>query len=144
MADRLPAPTVPAGAADPARNGGPFGSAPFIVIWEVTRACALACVHCRAEAIPRRHSDELTTQEGRELIDRVAAFGSRPPLLVFTGGDPLRRRDLPELVRHGVDRGLSVSLTPSGTAAATRERLGALQDAGLVVRMRRGSNSNQA
>jgi radical SAM protein with 4Fe4S-binding SPASM domain len=110
----------------------PFASAPFIVIWEVTRACALACVHCRAEAIPHRHPDELTTDEGRALIDRVAGFGPRKPLFVLTGGDPLRRRDIAALVRHGVSRGLSVSVTPSGTAAVTRARLEELRDAGLA------------
>lgn len=79
-----------------------FASAPFVVIWEVTRACALACVHCRAEAIPLRHPEELTTEEGFALVDRVAAFGPRRPLVVLTGGDPLRRRDAAELVRYGV------------------------------------------
>lgn len=110
----------------------PFASAPFIVIWEVTRACALACVHCRAEAIPLRHPHELTTEEGKRLIDRVAMFGSRPPLFVLTGGDPMRRRDLGELVWHGVSRGLSVGMTPSGTAAVTRTRLEEVRDAGLA------------
>lgn len=110
----------------------PFGLAPFIVIWEVTRACALACIHCRAEAIPHRHPDELTTGEGKRLIDRIAAFGPRKPLFVLTGGDPLRRRDVADLVRHGVGRGLSVSMTPSGTAAVTRARLEELRDAGLA------------
>ena len=110
----------------------PFDRAPFIVIWEVTRACALACVHCRADAIPHRHPDELTTEEGRNLIERVAAFGEPAPLFVLTGGDPLRRRDIPELVQHAVRCGLSVSLTPSGTAAVTRERLEEIRDAGLA------------
>src|SRR5262245_65852226 len=96
-----------------------FARAPVVAIWETTRACALACVHCRAEAIPRRHPDELTTEEGRRLIDRVAAFEPRRPLFVLTGGDPLRRRDVAELVRHGVARGLSVAMTPSGTAGVT-------------------------
>jgi MoaA/NifB/PqqE/SkfB family radical SAM enzyme len=109
-----------------------FDDAPFIVIWETTRACALACVHCRAEAMPHRDPRELTTDEGRALIDRVAAFGPRPPLFVLTGGDPMRRRDLAELVAHGVDRGLSVGLTPSGTAAVTRARLEEVQAAGLA------------
>ncbi len=113
-------------------NGVDFASAPFIVIWEVTRACALACVHCRAEALPRRDPNELTTEEGRRLIDRVAEFGRRPPLFVLTGGDPMRRRDIAELVRHGVDRGLSVGMTPSGTAAVTRVRLEEVRDAGLA------------
>jgi radical SAM protein len=108
-----------------------FDRAPFIVIWETTRACALACVHCRAEAIPHRSPEELTTEEARRLIDRVAAFGDPPPILVLTGGDPLRRPDIVELVAHGARRGLSVSLTPSGTGAVTEARLEALRDAGL-------------
>ena len=110
----------------------PFDRAPFIVIWETTRACALACVHCRAEAIAHRDPEELTTEEARRLIDRVVAFGNPPPLLVFTGGDPLRRPDIVELVAHGTARGLAVSLTPSGTAAVTEARLRALRDAGLA------------
>ena len=109
-----------------------FHRAPFIVIWETTRACALACVHCRAEAMPRRYPDELTTEEGKRLLDRVAAFGSLPPLVVLTGGDPLRRPDIVALVAHGTRQGLSVSLTPSGTAAVTLDKLRALQEAGLA------------
>jgi radical SAM protein len=110
----------------------PFDAAPFIVIWETTRACALACVHCRAEAIPRGDPHELTTEEGCRLIDRVAAFGDPPPILVLTGGDPFRRSDLLPLVAHGARRGVPVSLTPSGTAAVTETRLRALRDAGLA------------
>lgn len=111
---------------------GPYDRAPFIVIWETTRACALACVHCRAEALPQRDPRELTTGEGRALMDRVRVFGEPTPLLVLTGGDPLRRPDIVELVAYGTGRGLSVSLTPSGTAAVTEERLRALRDAGLA------------
>src|SRR5262245_60102973 len=107
-----------------------FNQAPFLVIWEVTRACALACVHCRADAIARRDPRELTTAEGRHLIDQVRAIAPKP-LFVLTGGDPMRRPDLAELVRYAADAGLTVALTPSGTAAATRERLAALKDAGL-------------
>lgn len=108
-----------------------FNESPFLVIWEVTRACALACVHCRADAIPRRDPRELTTDEGRHLIDQVRAFGPRPPLLVFTGGDPMRRPDLVDLVGYAAASGLTVALTPSGTAAATPKRLAALKAAGL-------------
>jgi MoaA/NifB/PqqE/SkfB family radical SAM enzyme len=100
-----------------------FDRAPFIVIWETTRACALACVHCRAEAIPRRDPAELTTEEGCRLIDRVAAFGDPPPILVLTGGDPLRRPDIVNLVAHAGRRGVTVSLTPSGTASVMEEKL---------------------
>ncbi len=121
-----------------------FNRAPFLVIWETTRACALACVHCRADAIPCRDPRELSTDEGFRLIDQVRAFGgpavaaagrgsamSGSPLLVLTGGDPMRRPDLAGLVRYASDAGLTVALTPSGTAAATRARLAELKDAGL-------------
>ena len=109
-----------------------FHRAPFIVIWETTRACALACVHCRAEAMPHRDPDELTTAQAQGLIDRVVAFGDPPPLFVLTGGDPMRRPDITDLVAYGTARGLSVSLTPSGTAAVTTQRLAALKRAGLA------------
>ena len=108
-----------------------FARAPFLVVWEVTRACALACVHCRADAIARRDPDQLTTDEGFALIDEIRGFGVQPPLLVLTGGDPMLRRDLADLVRYASRAGLSVALTPSGTAAATRRRLEELRDAGL-------------
>jgi AdoMet-dependent heme synthase len=128
----LPASTAsaPATAAPP---GGAidFGRQPFLVIWEVTRACALACVHCRADAIARRDPRELTTDEGFGLMDEVRAFGNPAPLLVLTGGDPMWRKDLAPLVAYGRGLGLSVALTPSGTAMPTRQRLQALKDAGL-------------
>ena len=108
-----------------------FSRAPFIVIWETTRACALACVHCRADAIHRRDPRELSTEEGFRLIDQVVAFGPPYPLFVLTGGDPMRRPDLAAFVRYASNAGLTVALTPSGTAAATRARLVELKDAGL-------------
>jgi AdoMet-dependent heme synthase len=108
-----------------------FGRAPFLVIWEVTRACALACVHCRADAMRRRDPRELTTEEGFRLIDQVRALGSPPPLFVLTGGDPMRRPDLADFVKYAADAALTVALTPSGTAAATPARLADLKAAGL-------------
>ena len=101
------------------------------MIWEVTRACALACVHCRADALPRLDPCELTTNEAFGLIEQVRAFGAVPPLFVLIGWDPMRRPDLAALVRHATDGGLTVALTPSGTAAATRARLAELKEAGL-------------
>jgi radical SAM protein len=109
-----------------------FDRSPFIVIWELTRACALACVHCRAEAIPHRDPRELTTAEGLRLIEAVAAFGQPAPLLVFTGGDPLRRPDVYELVAEAAWRGLRVALTPSGTAAVRPEKIRRLKASGLA------------
>ena len=108
-----------------------FSRTPFIVIWETTRACALACVHCRADAIARRDPRELTTEESFRLIDQIASFGKPSPLFVLTGGDPMWRKDLVDIVGYASASGLSVALTPSGTAAATKARLAELKDAGL-------------
>jgi radical SAM protein len=131
MPQLTPQPSVDTAGTPPHRRMGDFARAPFIVIWEVTRACALACLHCRADAIARRDPRELTTSEGMALIDQVRSFADPPPLFVLTGGDPMRRPDLVELVRHAAGVGLTVALTPSGTAAATRSRLADLRDAGL-------------
>ncbi|MGD7733319.1 TIGR04053 family radical SAM/SPASM domain-containing protein [Propionibacteriaceae bacterium G57] len=103
---------------------------PFIVIWEVTRACALVCKHCRADAQHRAHPDQLTTAQGVELLDEIAAFGRPQPIVVLTGGDPFERADLTDLVRHGTNLGLAMSVSPSVTPKLTRERVAALHDAG--------------
>ncbi len=103
---------------------------PFIVIWEVTRACQLVCTHCRADAIRTRNPFELTTDEGRRLLDDLASFGSPRPLVVLTGGDPFERPDLAELVAHGTRNGLSMALSPSVTDRLTRPVLEELHDAG--------------
>jgi len=108
-----------------------FDLSPFTVVWEVTRACALNCVHCRAVAQPRRHPDELTTEEGYRLLDQVKEFGD--PIFIFTGGDPMMRRDLFDLIRYAAqEKGLRTSLTPSATALVTRERLARAQEAGIL------------
>lgn len=107
-----------------------FETAPLTIAWEVTRACAYSCRHCRADAQPRRDPLELSTQEAVRLIDRLAGFGTRP-ILVLTGGDPLMRRDLFALARHADRRGLRVSLTPTATALVTRERMRAARQAGV-------------
>jgi radical SAM protein len=103
---------------------------PFIVIWESTRACALACRHCRAEARPDRDPGELSTAEARTLMEQVAAFGSPPPLFVITGGDPFERPDLFELVGYGTRIGLPVAVSPSGTPTLSAGNLARLRDAG--------------
>ncbi len=104
---------------------------PFIVIWEVTRACDLVCAHCRAEAIPQRNPAELTTAEGRTLIDQVAAFGQPSPLLVLTGGDPMKRPDLAELVVYASALHVPVAFSPSATPLLTADALRQLRTAGL-------------
>jgi len=103
---------------------------PFVLIWEVTQACELACKHCRADAEPLRHPDELTTSEGKRLLEEARRFGDGQ-LVVLSGGDPLARDDTIELVEYGTDIGLRMTLTPSGTTSLTSERIRALADAGL-------------
>ncbi|MEU3979301.1 TIGR04053 family radical SAM/SPASM domain-containing protein [Streptomyces sp. NPDC026672] len=105
---------------------------PFIVIWESTRACPLACLHCRAEAVPHRDPRELDTGAAKELLRQVAAFGRPAPLFVITGGDPFQRKDLAELITYGTDAGLHVAVSPSGTPTLTPRRLKEVQEAGAV------------
>ena len=106
-----------------------FDLAPFTIAWEVTRACAFACVHCRADAQHTRDPRELTTEEGHHLLDRFKEFGS--PIVVFTGGDPMMRRDLFELIHYATELGLRASLTPTATALPTLERLNKAMEAGV-------------
>lgn len=107
-----------------------FNHAPFIVIWEVTRACDLTCHHCRAEAVPDADPHELTTAEGLRLLSRAREdFG--PVLFVLTGGDPLKRADLHELIRHGTAIGLRMTITPSVTPLLTSEALAKLHASGV-------------
>jgi len=106
-----------------------FNDRPFIVIWEVTRACSLACRHCRAEANLSRHPLELNTEEAFRFIEQVERC--RPVLFVITGGDPIRRLNLETLVRYASDRGLRVSLSPSATPEFAASNLDELREAGV-------------
>src|SRR5262245_17267536 len=94
-----------------------FDRSPMLVIWEVTQACDLACVHCRASAAPGRHPHELTTIEGFQLLEQVRDFGS--PLMVFTVGDPPKRPDLFELMSRSIELGLRTNISPSATPLLT-------------------------
>lgn len=106
-----------------------FDQSPLLVIWEVTQACDLACVHCRASAQPARHPHELNTEEGRRLLEEIRSFGE--PLMVFTGGDPLKRPDLYELIRHSVKLGLRTNVTPSATPLLTARAIDGFKEAGV-------------
>jgi len=99
------------------------------VIWEVTQACDLACVHCRASAQSERHAKELTTEQGYQLLDEIRSFGE--PLMVFTGGDPLKRPDLYNLARYAVKIGLRTNVTPSATPLLTAEAIEKFKEAGV-------------
>ena len=100
-----------------------FDQAPILVFWETTRACQLACRHCRAEATLAPSPDELSTSEGLRLIEQLARFGPRPPVLIMTGGDVMSRSDLVELVAMARQVELPVALAPSVTPALTSSSL---------------------
>lgn len=122
------------GSGAPAHGpGGPGGrdydESPLIATWEVTQACSLACDHCRAEAVERRHPEELTTAEGRDLVDQVARFDP-PPVLVLSGGDPLERPDLFELIEYATER-LPTAVTPAPTEKLTRETVDRFANLGV-------------
>ncbi len=87
--------------------------APRVVAWESTRACNLACVHCRAEAQKLPDPNQLTTQEALNLIDQIAAFCN--PILIISGGDPLQRKDIFEIATYASNLGLRVVMSPSGS-----------------------------
>jgi len=106
-----------------------FDQAPMLVIWECTQACDLACVHCRASAQSERNPHELTTEQGYRLLDEIRSFGE--PLMVFTGGDPLKRPDLFDLIRYAVKIGLRTNVTPSATPLLTPEAIDGFKAAGV-------------
>jgi radical SAM protein len=103
-----------------------YAERPMLVFWETTRACLLACRHCRASATTQAPPGELTTAEGHRLIEQVAGFGRPHPILVLTGGDCLLRPDLFDLTWHATSLGVPVCLSPSVTP---------LLDAGLISRI---------
>ncbi len=103
---------------------------PFMIIWETTMACDLACRHCRAEAIPTADPMQLSTQEGKDLLDQIESFGKPRPLVILTGGDPFKRADLFELVAYGTGIGLPIAVSPSATPLLTHENLARLKEAG--------------
>jgi AdoMet-dependent heme synthase len=107
-----------------------FNETPFIVIWETTQACDLACLHCRACAQPLPSPLELSTEEGKDLIDQVAEMAA--PLFVLTGGDPLKRPDIYSLVEYGTHRGVRMSMTPSATPLLTHAAIARLHRCGLA------------
>lgn len=106
-----------------------FSQTPFVAIWEVTRACDLACRHCRAEAINKRNPDELSTEEGYNLIDKIRSMGTH--ILVLSGGDPVKREDIFDLIRYGALSGLRMATIPAATQALTPELVRKLKEAGL-------------
>ena len=108
-----------------------YSRTPLNVYWEMTQACALACRHCRAEAVPEPHPRELTLEEGRQFLRQIREFGDPLPQLILTGGDPLLRTNLYELIAEARRLGIRVSITPAATSRLTREVLVNLIEQGV-------------
>ena len=109
-----------------------YDEAPMLVYWEATQSCPLACVHCRATAQATPHPNELSTPEARALLREISTFDGKSPHVVITGGDPLRRADLFELIEYGAELGLSMSATPAGTEALTPQVVQQFKEAGVA------------
>ena len=107
-----------------------YERAPRNVYWETTIACDLACQHCRASAIPHRDPSELSTEEGKALMQEVKELGS---MLVLTGGDPLKRPDLFELIEYARSLPIQVSITPSTTPQLERETVVRFRELGITA-----------
>ncbi len=107
-----------------------FNERPILVFWETTKACKLKCKHCRAEAIPEPLPGELTTEEGFKLIEELTKFGKPYPILILTGGDPMLRPDLEELLTYAESKGVKVGVAPAVTELL-KERLNLLRKHGV-------------
>ncbi len=107
-----------------------FEQAPILLFWETTKACLLACRHCRAEAIAEGVPGQLTTEEGMRLIDDLRTFTPRFPVIIFTGGDPFMRADLYELAAHARSYGMPIGFAPSVTPLLTREAARRMHEVG--------------
>ena len=125
---RAIAPTVPAHAHRPGHHD--YSQNPMLVYWEMTQACPLACRHCRAEAVSTAHSNQLTHVESVDLLRQIASFDSKPHL-ILTGGDPMQREDLYEIIDEARRLGITVSVTPAATAELTVEVLAKLKAHGI-------------
>lgn len=117
----------------PAHSSGAhdYSQNPMLVYWETTQACALACKHCRAEASPLPQADELDHAESMTLLRQIAGFTPPLPHLILTGGDPLQRPDIYDLIVEARRLGLTVSITPSVTFALTYDTMKKLKDHGI-------------
>jgi len=111
-------------------SGTVYRDAPRNVYWEMTIACDLACRHCRADAIPHRDCLELSTEEGKGLMDDVKAMGS---MMILTGGDPMKRPDLFALIDYARQIRLPLAVTPSTTPVLTRDAIRRFRELGVAI-----------
>ncbi len=115
----------------PLHRSWPFDEKPLLVFWETTKACMLACKHCRASAILEPLPGELSHEEALRLIDDLAGFGKPLPILVFTGGDPLMRKDIWDLVSYAKGLGFRVALAPAVSPLLNRDAINKMVKLGV-------------
>lgn len=108
-----------------------FDRSPLIVFWEATKACKLVCKHCRAEAVDKPLPGELSGKEAKSFVESLLGFGDPPPVLIVTGGDPLMRSDIYELLEFAAGAGLRVGIAPSVTPLLTSDAIRRLDAAGV-------------
>src|SRR5271170_7053344 len=108
-----------------------YSQTPVNVYWEMTQACALACRHCRAEAMPSAHADQLSLEDSLAFLKQIPDFGDPMPHLILTGGDPLERQDLYLLIDQAKKLGIALSITPAATGALKKETLEKLKEHGV-------------
>jgi AdoMet-dependent heme synthase len=113
------------------RSSLDFDRRPLLVFWETTRACLLACAHCRASAMAHPLPGELSREHGLTLIRQVAEFGRPYPILVLTGGDVLMRADAYELMSVASSIGIPTCVSPSVTPLLTRDAVERIKDHGV-------------
>ncbi len=118
-------------AVAPPRTKLDLDQRPMLVFWETTRACLLACRHCRASAMPDPLPGELSTPEGRELIRSLTDFGRPYPVLVLTGGDVLMRTDVYDLAAYAASLKIPVALAPSVTGKLSPDAARRMREAGV-------------
>lgn len=99
-----------------------------VVVWNVTRACNLKCVHCYAHAVEESHETEMTHGQGLKFLDDLAGFGV--PVVLFSGGEPLMRQDLPQLAAYAIKKGMRAVISTNGTLI-NRDKAEELKGIGL-------------
>jgi len=107
-----------------------YDNGPLIVFWETTKACELKCIHCRASAIESRSPEELTTEEAKKLFEELKGF-ERPPVIIMTGGDPMIRDDIYELIQSASSLGFPVAISPAVSNKLNSDSLANLKRSGV-------------
>ena len=112
-------------------NVADFAQKPLLIFWETTKSCDLSCRHCRASAIKDPLPGELSLDESMEFVRSITAFGKPYPRVVITGGDPLKKKNLIEILTEAKKTGISISVTPAVTDLLTEDMIDSLTEAGV-------------